>query len=62
MMSQSRLMQTFVEDLLDLNLMRAGIFSLQNKPFEPMEIFETVRDVFLPQAIAKKIEIKVSIG
>ena len=55
-------MQTFVEDLLDLKMIRDGVFSLQEEPFEPAEAFELVKNVFGPQASAKKIEIKVSVG
>lgn len=61
-MSQSRLMQTFVEDLLDLNLMRAGVFKLKNFPFDPCSIIQMVKNVFQPQAAAKKILITVRIG
>ena len=55
-------MQTFVEDLLDLNLMRAGIFKLTNAPFDPSIILQMVKNVFQPQATAKKILINISIG
>ena len=55
-------MQTFVDDLLDLNLMRSGIFQLRNEPFDPFGIIQMVKNVFQPQAIAKKILITVSIG
>ena len=55
-------METFVEDLLDLKLMREGIFSLSPVPFNPNETFELVKDIFYPQAKAKKIGIKVGIG
>ena len=60
MMSQSRFMQTFVEDLLDLKMMRDGVFSLQKEPFMPSEVFQLVKNVFEPQAKAKQVEIKVS--
>ena len=39
-------MQTFVEDLLDLGLMRANAFSLTNSIFDVNEIFKLVLDVF----------------
>ena len=51
-----------MEDLLDLKLMREGIFSLRPVPFDPKETFELVKDIFDPQVKAKKIGIKVSIG
>lgn len=60
-MNQSQLMQTFIEDLLDLKLMREGIFSLHLMPFNPNETFELVKNIFDPQAKAKKIGLKVSI-
>ena len=41
-------MQTFVEDLLDLKLMREGIFSLRPAPFDPKETFLLVKDIFDP--------------
>ena len=42
------LAQSFVNDLLDLRLMRDGDFHLIKEAFKPAEIFELVLSVFKP--------------
>ena len=54
-------MSTFVDDLLDLKLMREGIYSLVSQPFQPKDTFELIQKIFYPQANAQRTDIKVSI-
>ena len=61
MMSQLNFMQTFVDDLLDLRAMRDGIFSLTKEVFDAQKTFELVLDVFGAQAVAKKVNIVLSL-
>ena len=46
--SQVQLMQTFVDDMLDLNQMKNGVFKLNNDLFNPTEVLELVCDTFMP--------------
>ena len=55
-------MQTFLSDLLDLNQLNSGAFSICNQIFDPNEIFSLVVDVFEPQAKAKGIGILLEIN
>ena len=57
MFAQLMLMQTFVDDLLDLKQIREGVFSLFNESFDPSEAIELVCSVFDPQASAVGIKI-----
>ena len=59
MMSQLRFMQTFVEDLLDLKLIRDGILTLDNEVFNPNETLELIKNIFRPQASAQSIKLDV---
>ena len=45
-------MQTFVNDMLDLNQMKNGVFKLNNDLFSPIEVLELVCDIFMPQTDA----------
>ena len=56
-MSQLLLMQTFVDDLLDLRQMKEGVFRLVNSVFDPTDVIEQVCAVFRPQADAKGIQL-----
>ena len=49
MLSQMYLLQSFVEDLLDLRQMRDGAFSLSSAPFDPNETFDLICSSFEPQ-------------
>jgi len=48
--AQAMLMQTFVDDLLDLKQIKEGVMSLFNKVFDPNEVFELVHSIFSQQA------------
>lgn len=58
MMSMLMLLQTFVEDLLALRCLKSGALRLQNEEFDPVKVIKTVLDVFMPQALKKKIDLK----
>ena len=48
MMSQLTLLQSFVEDLLDLRQLKDGVFTLTNALFDPNETFQVLIETFLP--------------
>ena len=50
-------MQLFVDDLLNLKLMHDGIFTLNESPFDPNEVFDNVCETFIPLLDAKKIKL-----
>ena len=55
--TQTELLQTFVEDLLDLRQLRDGVFKLVNAPFDVVKVIKDVCNIFSFQAKAKNIEI-----
>ena len=55
MMGQLTLMQSFVEDLLNLRLLKEGTFTLANEPFNPKEVFDMICSIFTPQTSGKGI-------
>ena len=57
MISSLTFMQLFVDDLLNLKLMHDGIFTLNESPFDPNEVFDNVCETFLPLLDAKKIKL-----
>ena len=59
MMSQLTLLQSFVEDLLDLRQLKdGGVLSLTSEIFDPNEILEEIVDTFIPQAKAQRVSLR----
>jgi K+-sensing histidine kinase KdpD len=56
-LNQTMLMQTFVDDLLDLKQLKEGVFSLSCKVFDPNEVFQSVCSIFSPQSDSKKVKL-----
>ena len=50
MMSQLTLSLTFVEDMLDVNQLIEGAFSLNLERFNPNKVLEMIEIIFQPQA------------
>ena len=48
MKSQLSLMENFVEDLLNLKLIKEGVFQLVEKPFEIQEAINFIGSMFEP--------------
>ena len=48
MRSQLEFMSLFVEDLLNLKMLHDGVFKLNKQPFDPVEVFETICQIFGP--------------
>ena len=48
--TQLSLMETFVDDLLDLTQMKAGVFNLVPAPFDQEEVFNFILSMFEPRA------------
>ena len=44
--TQTELLQTFVEDLLDLRQIRDGVFKLVNAPFNVIKVINDVCNIF----------------
>ena len=55
--TQTELLQTFVEDLLDLRQLRDGVFKLANAPFNVIKVINDVCNIFSFQANVANIEI-----
>lgn len=47
-MSQSELLQSYVDDLLDLRMLQTGRFSLTNAPFDIVETVKQIQNIFRP--------------
>ena len=47
-LNQVNFVLSFVEDLLDLQLMRTGKLKLTNEVFDPIEIFSNIFKIFEP--------------
>ena len=56
-MNQLNLLQSFVEDLLDLRQLKDGVFALSPKPFDPNEVIKLICQIFDHQAQSKGIRI-----
>ena len=48
--SQLDLMETFVDDMLDLTLLREGLFSLVHERFDPEDGVNFILNMFAPRA------------
>ena len=59
MKSQLYFMQSFVDDLLDLKMLREGTFKLNTAAFDPNKVISLVQRIFQPQADAKNILLHV---
>ena len=46
MQSQLTLSLTFVDDMLDLNQIGEGVFSLTLNPFDPNKVFKMIEEIF----------------
>lgn len=57
MQSQLTLSLTFVDDMLDLSQIGAGVFSLTVSDFDPNNVFKMIQEIFQPQANSKNIEL-----
>lgn len=55
--SQLMLVQTFVDDLLDLRQLKEGVLVIAYEAFDPNDLLELVFQVFLPQAEAQKTQL-----
>ena len=57
MMSQLELLQSFVDDLLSLSLIKTGLFKLEIQLFDIVEVVQQVLKIFEPSANSKDIKI-----
>ena len=55
------LVQTFVDDLLDLGQLKNDAFRFVDSVFDPNEILQMIIEIFGPQAEAKGVSIEWSI-
>ena len=59
--SQVTLTLTFVEDMLDVNQLIEGAFSLNLERFNPNKVLKMIEVIFQPQARAKGIELTATV-
>ena len=50
------LVQTFVNDLLDLQQIKNGVFKLVDEVFDPNETLELISSIFVSQAEARRLK------
>ena len=50
-------LSSFVDDLLDFQQIKDGVFTLVPKPFDPSKMFEMVCNMFTPQSEGKQVQI-----
>ena len=55
--SQLIYVQSFVDDLLDLRMIKEGVFSQDMSIFDPNIVFDLICEVFAPQINAKNIKL-----
>lgn len=49
---------TILNDILDFSKIEAGRLELEKRPFSLQKVFETVQEIFLPDALAKKLKLE----
>ena len=59
--AQLCLIQTFVDDLLDIRQIKDGVFSLESSTFDLNEVLEEICEIFQPQTNAKGIDLIIKI-
>ena len=52
---QLEFLQSFIEDLIDLRMIKTGKFSLEYEPFDIMEVMSLIYSVFMPQVKFKML-------
>ena len=55
--TQLRLLETFVDDLLDLKQLKEGVFSLTPAVFDPNHALDFVCEIFEMKASAKGVKV-----
>ena len=50
-------METFTEDLLNINMIHEGVFKLEKNIFDPQQAFSFIAEMFEQKAISKNISI-----
>jgi len=53
--------ETFVDDMLNVEQMRTGAFTLVNSLFDPMEVFSFIMNIFKPLLKAKRLNLVLKI-
>ncbi len=55
--SQLQFVETFTEDLLNINMIHEGVFKLEKNVFDPKQAFSFIEEMFEQKAMSKKISI-----
>ena len=50
-------METFTEDLLNINMIHEGVFKLEKNVFDPQQAFTFIAEMFAQKAISKNLSI-----
>ena len=53
-------METFTEDLLNINMIHEGVFKLEENTFDPNKAFSFISEMFEQKAVSKDISITFS--
>ena len=61
MLSSIEFMQSFVNDLLDLRLMKFASLELENKPFDLVSILKNIAEIFSPQIMYSNVEFLIQV-
>ena len=58
MNSQLKFMMSFIEDLLNLNMIRDNVMSLANQKFKPHKVIEFIKNLFEIKSESKGVKIE----
>ena len=62
MLSQLEFIESFIEDLLNVRLIREGLLTLQNESFSPKEALEFVVHMFKTRSMLLDVKVSLQIG
>mmetsp|Transcript_7417 Transcript_7417/g.8967 ORF Transcript_7417/g.8967 Transcript_7417/m.8967 type:complete len:137 (-) Transcript_7417:1449-1859(-) len=61
MLSQLQFLSSFVDDLLDLGMLKSGTFTLTSEAFDITKVIKMIYDLFSPQASQKNCQLRVDV-
>ena len=61
-MSALNFVSFFIEDLLTGNMLKNGVFNLEEKPFSPTAAIQFVIDLFKPQIMHRNIRLNFNVA
>ena len=61
MNTQLKFMKSFIEDLLNITMIRDKVMTLANKKFKPHKVLEFIKDLFEVKAETKGVKIEYAL-